>query len=300
MNKEKNICVVGLIGRPNVGKSTLMNGLVDYNVAIVTSVPQTTRDEIKGIYNDEDSQIIFLDCPGIHKEYNLLSKKLNEKTQQVIQEAELILFLTPANEKIGNGDNYIIEKLKSLNVKNKIAVITKVDLIRNKENLEKKVSYLKDLGFDLVMGVGLNMPTTYKDLIEEIKKYSHKDIPLYDEDEVTDVSMRFIAKEIIREAAIPKLRDEIPHSIAVEIEDFKEEFDNYGEDLFRIYATIYTKRESQKSIIVGKAGSMIKNISTEARKKMELDWGVKVFLNVRVKVDEDWVENEVKIKRYGY
>ncbi|TPR53883.1 GTPase Era [Metamycoplasma neophronis] len=294
----KKVCTVGLIGRPNVGKSTLMNHILGYDLSIVSNTAQTTRDDIRGIYNDDEYQIIFVDTPGIHKSEFLLSEKLNQKSFSILEEVDVVLFLTPANEQTGKGDKFIINKLNSLDIENKIALISKVDLVDDRELLDKKAHELKDLGFEKVFGVGLNMQNTYRDLIDELKTYAYESEPLYPEDQIGDVSLRFMAKEIIREIALKNLYFEVPHSIAVEINEFKEPEDDSKP--YVLDATIFVKKQSQKAIVIGKNGTMIKTISMNARKKMEDVFDHKIYLLVKVKVDEDWVDNEQKIKKLGY
>lgn len=294
----KKICTITLIGRPNVGKSSLLNKLINYDLSIISKHVQTTRDQIRGIYNDKECQFIFLDTPGIHKGKNLLSEKLNQKSYQALEESDLVMFLVPANEEIGKGDKYILHRIKDAQINNVIGIITKIDLIKNKDMLEEKVNQLKELGFKKILGVGFERNQTYKDVIEEIKNYAYDGEPLYEEDDITDVPMRFIAKEIIREIALQYLYDELPHSIAIEITEFKE---NENERIpYDIQAVIYVKKESQKGILIGKGAQMIKKISMNARKKMERIFNHKIYLNVSVKVNENWVDDETKIKQMGY
>ncbi|AWX42495.1 GTP-binding Era-like protein [Metamycoplasma cloacale] len=293
----KKNCIVGLIGRPNVGKSTLLNQILEYDLSIVSNYAQTTRDDIRGIYNDNDCQIIFIDTPGIHKGENLLSEKLNQKSYSILKDVDLVLFITPANETIGRGDEWVINKLNENNIKNKIAVISKIDLVNDNEKLNEKASKLKELGFKTVFGIGLNFKQTYKDLINEIKSYAYEGENLYPDDQIGDVSMRFLAKEYIRKAAIENLYQEIPHSIAVEINDFKEQEEWQP---YLIDATIYVKKDSQKGILIGKNGSMIKKISTQSRLQMEEIFQHKIYLTINVKVNNDWVDDLNKIKKMGY
>lgn len=293
----KKVCNVCLIGRPNVGKSTFLNNVLNFNLSIITDKPQTTKDNIRGIYNDKDYQIIFIDTPGIHKAENLLSERLNNKSYEAIENSDVVLFLTPANEAIGKGDKFIIEKINETNNENKIAVISKIDLLNTKEEADKKAEELKKLGFEKVFGIGQNLPTSYLDLINEIKTYCYEDEPLYPDDQIGDITLRFMAKEIIRETAINNLKFELPHSIAVEIEQFDDK--NEDED-YKIYALIYVKKKFQKPILIGKDGQMIKKISIDSRHKMEKIFNHKVFLNIKVKINEDWVDNEFKIKQLGY
>lgn len=291
---NKKTCTVLLIGRPNVGKSTLLNKILNYEVAIVSKFAQTTRDQIKGIYNDDEYQLVFLDTPGMHKGQNLLSKRLNQKAIESLKSANLILFLTPANDEFGRGDNYILNLVKETKTPT-IIVLTKIDLVKDKSLMNNKIETLKKMGIKDIFGVGFDYDQSYIDLLNEIKKYAIEQEVEFEDDIFTDSSMRFLAKEIIRESALSKLYDELPHSIAVEIDDFKEQ-----ENLFEIYATIYVKKESQKGILIGKNASMIKNISIDARQKMQRIFNSKIFLNIGVKVSEDWVNDENKIKKLGY
>lgn len=291
---NKKTCTVLLIGRPNVGKSTLLNRILNYEVAIVSKFAQTTRDQIKGIYNDDEYQLVFLDTPGMHKGQNLLSRRLNQKAIESLKSADLILFLTPANDEFGRGDNYILNLVKETKTPT-IIVLTKIDLAKDKSLMNNKIETLKKMGIKDIFGVGFDYDQSYIDLLNEIKKYAIEQEVEFEDDIFTDSSMRFLAKEIIRESALSKLYDELPHSIAVEIDDFKEQ-----ENLFEIYATIYVKKESQKGILIGKNASMIKNISIDARQKMQRIFNSRIFLNIGVKVSEDWVNDENKIKKLGY
>lgn len=291
---NKKTCTVLLIGRPNVGKSTLLNKILNYEVAIVSKFAQTTRDQIKGIYNDDEYQLVFLDTPGMHKGQNLLSRRLNQKAIESLKSADLILFLTPANDEFGRGDNYILNLVKETKTPT-IIVLTKIDLAKDKSLMNNKIETLKKMGIKDIFGVGFDYDQSYIDLLNEIKKYAIEQEVEFEDDIFTDSSMRFLAKEIIRESALSKLYDELPHSIAVEIDDFKEQ-----ENLFEIYATIYVKKESQKGILIGKNASMIKNISIDARQKMQRIFNTRIFLNIGVKVSEDWVNDENKIKKLGY
>ena len=289
---NKKTCTVLFIGRPNVGKSTLLNKILNYEVAIVSKFAQTTRDQIKGIYNDDEYQLVFLDTPGMHKGQNLLSRRLNQKAIESLKSADLILFLTPANDEFGRGDNYILNLVKETKTPT-IIVLTKIDLAKDKSLMNNKIETLKKMGIKDIFGVGFDYDQSYIDLLNEIKKHAIKQEVEFEDDIFTDSSMRFLAKEIIRESALSKLYDELPHSIAVEIDDFKEQ-----ENLFEIYATIYVKKESQKGILIGKNASMIKNISIDARQKMQRIFNSRIFLNIGVKVSEDWVNDENK--KLGY
>ncbi|ENY69368.1 GTP-binding protein, Era-like protein [Metamycoplasma auris 15026] len=295
----KKVCYVGLIGRPNVGKSTLLNNILNFDLSIVTNLAQTTRDNIKGIYNDHDSQLIFIDTPGIHKAEFLLSEKLNEKSYKTLKDVDVVLFVTAANEKLGTGDKYVINKIKETTDAKLVAVITKIDLIDKKELLDEKAAQLKELGFLSVLGVGLGYKQTYYDLVDEIKSFAYPSELIYEEDQYSDVSLRFMAKEIIREAAINNLYHEVPHSVAITIDEFIEN-ENDDSVPYKIYATIFVKSESQKGILIGKGGSKIKTISMSARQRMISVFQHPIILLVKVKVDENWVDDEQKIKNAGY
>ncbi|WGI37010.1 GTPase Era [Mesomycoplasma lagogenitalium] len=289
------VCFVSIIGRPNVGKSSLLNEILNYNLSIVTDTPQTTRDQINGIYNEDNYQIVFIDTPGIHKSKQKLGEFLNHNSYESLKNADLILFLQPANEKIAKGDLMIIDKIKSF--KNKIAIITKVDLEPNMEKLTEKSQELKKLGFDLILGTSTSnkLRNTVDELIDEIKKYTYESEPFYLTDDITDKSMRFLAKEIIRKNAINLLKDELPHNIAVMIDDFIE-YENHME----ISCTIYVSKDSQKGILIGKNGTMIKKIGMNSRKELEQAFYSKIILNTHIKVSKNWNNDEKQIKKMGY
>lgn len=288
------VCFVSILGRPNVGKSTLLNHILNYDLSIVSNKPQTTRNQINGILNEEDYQIVFIDTPGIHKSQHKLGENLNKMSYESLEGVDVILFLSPADENIGKGDSMIIERLQ--NFKNKIALITKVDLSIERSKLDDKAQELKSLGFEKVLGTSFEYPNTIESLINEIKTYAYDNEPFYDVEQVTDKSMRFIAKEIIRESAINLLKEEVPHSIAVIIESFNE----YEELPYEIEATIYVARESQKGIVIGKGGEMIKKIGLTSRIKLAKQFDHKIILKTKVKVNKNWVNQEKEIRKMGY
>jgi len=271
---------VTLIGRPNVGKSSLLNAILNYKVAITSDKPQTTRDQIKGIYNDEDSQIIFIDTPGIHKPKQLLGESLNDKSYSAIKDVDIALFLQPADEEIGPGDRKVIEKLGKVN---RVAVISKIDRVTEPDVIEK-VKQLKDLGFTDVIATSTDIRPSINAIIEYLKEKLPEGPAMYDREQVTDRSMRFLAKEVIRESAINFTKHEIPHSIGVMIEDFDE---HKITDKYYIEATIFVERDSQKGILVGKQGAMIKKIGMSARKKIAYTFNHKIHLELRVKVKKN-------------
>ena len=283
---------VSILGRPNVGKSSLLNKILNYEVSIISSVPQTTRNQIKGIYNDHDSQIIFIDTPGIHKPKKSLGKTLNFFSFSTIKNVDIILFLTPVNEKIGLGDKIIIEKIINFN---KVAIVTKIDKLSSEKTMLKKVNELKKIGFKDVLATSINVGDSIKKMIDFLKEKLPVGKPFYETDAITDKSVSFIVKEIIREAAIKKVRDEIPHSIGILIEEFLEPSKNHQKHVIRAF--IYVERESQKVIIIGKEGKVIKNIGIEARKKIRNVLKNDLYLDLRVKVKKNWTNDEAEIKK---
>ncbi|QCA29825.1 GTPase Era [Mycoplasmopsis bovis] len=287
------VCIISILGRPNVGKSSLLNKIIKYDLAIVSNVPQTTRDQIMGVYTENDYQFVFVDTPGIHKPLNLLGESLNKEAFSSINDIDCILFLTPVNEEIKSGDKLILERIA--NSKNKIAVISKIDLAKSPDDISKKIKSLEEFNFQKIISVSNKNDKSIDSLIEILKEYSYEAPPFYDEDYITDKSMRFMAKEYIRESAINLLTDELPHSIAVEVQDFIEE-----EDRITINAVIYVKKDSQKGILIGKGASMIKKIGTNARMKMGHQFNSKVTLNLRVKVSNKWINDKSALKKFGY
>ncbi len=285
---------IALVGRPNVGKSTLLNKVLDYKVSITSDKPQTTRDQIKGIYNDDDSQIIFVDTPGIHKPKQTLGDSLNSASYRAIKDVELVLFLQPADEAIGPGDRKIIETIGG---HKKAAVITKVDK-SDPEEVKLKVDELKELGFDDVLATSVEISASIDSLIGFLKENLTEGPRFYEDDTITDKSMRFIAKEIIRESAINFTKEEVPHSIGVEIDEFKEPTEE-GEQI-KIMATINVERDSQKGILVGKGGSMIKKIGQSARRKMAYTFDNRIHLDLRIKVNKNWTNKPSEIVKMGY
>ena len=289
------VCWVAIIGRPNVGKSTLINKIIKYDLSIISNKPQTTREQILGVYNENDYQLIFLDTPGIHKPHSIFGDFLNKKALDTLKESDLILFLQPIDQKISNGDLFILEKIK--NIENKIALITKKDLMKSNLEIDQKIKELEKFNFKYILAISQDDEKSIDSVVEKIKEFSYEDDKLYDDDFITDRSELFISKEIIRFAAIENLNDELPHSISVEII----KYDINLEETFRdIEAIIYCKKDSQKGIIIGKNGSMIKKIGTRARKIISEKFNSKVHLVLSVKVNKDWINNEKQIKKLGY
>ena len=276
---------VAVLGRPNVGKSTLLNTIVGQKIAIATDKAQTTRRRIKGIFTNEEGQIVFIDTPGIHKPLDKLGEYLMDEAKCSIPDADLILFLVDVSEPAGAGDKWIAENLlKKTNIP-VIIVLNKVDKIKDPIKKEQNLLTYKML-FETNMPTakvsaqtGRNIDT----LISTIMRKLPDGDPIYDEDDLTDESMRSIAQEIIREKILKNTKDEIPHSVAVIIENYEEK-----ENIDRIFATIHVEHENQKGIMIGKGGKMLKTIGSQARFELEKMLDKKVYLELKVKVSKDW------------
>ena len=280
------------VGRTNVGQSTLINLLVGEKIAAIANKVQTTRTQIRGIVNRENSQIIFIDTPGIHKPKTKLNENMIELSWDALSNSDIILFLIEADSKeIGRGDMKILEKIKEANRKC-ILIINKVDLI-NKEELAKLIDlYKNEYDFSAIIPISATK-TKYKEVVlDEIEKNLKPGPMYYDKEEYTDQTLRQLAEETIREKALILLRDEVPHGIFVEVEKMKLSKTQNKEKIYNIEATIYCLRNSHKGIIIGKNGEMLKRIGTMARKDMEQNFGTKVNLKTWVKVKEDWMNNE--------
>ncbi|MBQ6106496.1 MAG: GTPase Era [Lachnospiraceae bacterium] len=287
---------VALVGRPNVGKSTLMNRLIGQKIAITSSKPQTTRNRIQTVYTDERGQVIFLDTPGIHKSKNKLGKFMVETAESTFSDADVILWLVEPTNYIGAGEQYIIEKLKACGTP-VILVINKIDTVKKEEILEFIATYSKQMDFAEVIPVSALRGENTSHLMDVLFSYLEEGPMYFDEDTVTDQPERQIAAEMIREKALRNLSDEVPHGIAVTIEKMHE---RPGGHLIDIEATIICERDSHKGIIIGKQGAMLKKIGQDARKEIEMMVGCKVNLQLWVKVKKDWRDSDVMLKNYGY
>ena len=289
---------VTLIGRTNVGKSTLLNLLVGEKVAAIANKVQTTRTAIKGIANRENSQIIFTDTPGIHKPKTKLNETMIETSYASIADADVVLFLIEATSKdIGKGDRIILEKIKEAKRKT-ILIINKIDLVKRESLLNLIEIYSKEYNFEAVIPISATN-SKYKNIIlDEIEKNLKPGPAYYDIEEYTDQTIRQLAEETIREKALKLLQDEVPHGIYVEVEKMKQRKNKKGEDLYDIEATIYCLRNSHKGIIIGKNGEMLKRIGRSARIDMEQNFGVKVNLKTWVKVKEDWQDNNSIVDKF--
>ena len=282
---------VSIIGRTNVGKSTLINLLVGEKVAAIANKVQTTRTQVRGIVNRPNCQIVFVDTPGIHKPKTKLNENMIELSWGAIEDSDIVLFLIEADSKeVGRGDRKILDKIKEIKKKT-ILIINKVDLIK-KEELAKLINIYKDeYDFQAIIPISAIKPK-YKDVVlDEIEKNLKEGVPYYDIEEYTDQTLRQLAEETIREKALILLQDEVPHGIFVKVEKMTLKKTRNNEKIYVIEATIYCLRNAHKGIIIGKNGSMLKKIGTMARKDMEKNFGTKVNLKTWVKIKENWMND---------
>ena len=296
MEADKKSGFVTLIGRPNVGKSTLMNRLIGQKIAITSNKPQTTRNKIQTVYTCEQGQIVFLDTPGIHKAKNKLGDYMVNVAQHTLSEVDVILWLVEPSTFIGAGERHIIEQLKKTKTP-VILVINKTDTVKREEILTFIDAYRKELDFAEIVPVSALKGDNTQDLIDSILKYLPYGPMFYDEDTVTDQPQRQIVSELIREQALRCLDEEIPHGIAVSIDQMKWRADD---SIVDIDATIVCERDSHKGIIIGKGGSMLKKIGSRARKEIEDLLETQVNLKLWVKVKKDWRDSDFLLKNFGY
>lgn len=288
---------VTLIGRPNVGKSTLMNHLIGQKIAITSKKPQTTRNRIQTVYTDmERGQIVFLDTPGIHQAKNKLGEYMVNVAERTLSEVDVILWLVEPSNFIGAGEQHIIEQLKKVTTP-VILIINKVDTVDKEKVLEYIDTYRKVYDFAEIIPVSALRAQNLPSVIDMIFKYLPYGPQFYDEDTITDQPERAIVAEIIREKSLHALDDEIPHGIAVYIDQMKQ---RKGQDFFDIDATIVCERDSHKGIIIGKGGAMLKKIGSNARYEIERMLDAKVNLKLWVKVKKDWRDSDYLIKNFGY
>ena len=288
---------VTIIGRPNVGKSTLLNQILGQKIVITTDKAQTTRKRIKGILTDEHGQIIFIDTPGVHRPLNKLGEFLMDEAKVAIPDADLILFLVDGSEPAGKGDKWIVENLLKDSDIPVILVLNKVDKVKNQQKIEENlISYKLLFNENLpVLRISAKTGRNKDTLLSNILKNLPEGEKLYPDDVVTEESMRSVTEEIIREKILINTQDEIPHSVAITIDKYQE-----SEEIDRIYATIYCEQKSQKGILIGKGGSLLKKIGTEARIELEEITEKKVFLALEVKVEKDWRKKDKLLKNFGY
>ena len=297
MNQSFKSGFVTLIGRPNVGKSTLMNRLIGQKIAITSKKPQTTRNRIQTVYTDEEKgQIVFLDTPGIHKAKNKLGEYMVNVAERTLNEVDVVLWLVEPTNYIGAGEQHILEKLRRVKTP-VILVINKTDMVKKEEILSYIDTYRKEYDFAEIVPVSALRGQNTEILVDLIFKYLPYGPMFYDEDTITDQPERQIVAELIREKALHALSEEIPHGIAVTIERMKERENG---KLIDIDATIICERDSHKGIIIGKGGNMLKKIGTNARYEIERLLDSKVNLKLWVKVKKDWRDSDFLIKNFGY
>jgi GTP-binding protein Era len=298
MNKQLKSGFVSIIGRPNVGKSTLLNHLIGEKIAITSSKPQTTRKNLKGIINDPDKgQIVFVDTPGMHKPHHLLGEHLVANALKSLQDVELILFLVDGTSEVGGGDTYIIENVLKNQEKPVYLLINKIDKVPKKDKKKFVEAYSGLYGFKKVFLVSAKHGDNIPELVESIYEILPEGQPFYEDDSLTDISTREIAGELIREQIFRLLGEEVPHSSAVLIDTYS---DNPAKNLTSIRAVIFVERDSQKGIVIGKGGSKLREIGEAARKEIEQLIGNKVFLELNVKLMEKWRRNKNNLKKLGY
>lgn len=285
---------VGIIGRPNVGKSTLLNSIVGKKIAITTSKPQTTRNIIQGIYNEDDTQIVFVDTPGIHKPNNKLGQTLNKQAYYSMEDTDILLWIVDAKEPYGKGDEFVVEKLKTVD-KPVILVLNKIDKISREEIMNKIIEYKDLYNFSEIVPVSALKKDNIKELVKVIKNYLPDEFQYYGKDDVTNKSLEFLMAEIVREKVFELTEEEVPHSLtcvtsAVEI----------GKTSYTVYVDIIIDRESLKKIIIGSRGSKIKEIGIRARKDLENLLNKSVYLDLNVKTVKNWRDKDKYLQEYGF
>lgn len=286
---------VAIIGRPNVGKSTLLNQVVGQKIAIMSDKPQTTRNKIHGVYTTDNSQIVFLDTPGIHKPQSRLGDYMMKVAEGTLREVDAILFLVDAAEGLGGGDRFIIERLKQVNTP-VILVLNKIDQVHPEQLLPLIASYKDLYPFAEIIPISALLGSNVSSLLETLTGYLEEGPQYYPADQVTDHPEQFVCAELIREKILHLTREEIPHSIAVTIEDMKQE----SNGVVHISAVIYVERSSQKGIIIGKKGALLKEVGQQARADIEALLGSRAFLELWVKVKKDWRNQERILKDLGF
>lgn len=288
---------VTIIGRPNVGKSTLLNQILGQKIVITTDKAQTTRKRIKGILTNEKGQIVFVDTPGVHKPLNKLGEFLLDEAKVAVPDSDVVIFLVDGSDPAGKGDKWIAENIIKKSKQPIIIVLNKLDKIKKPEKIEENLLSYKQLFDENLPTVRISAKTGRN--IDTLLNNIYRKLPegdlLYPEDVLTEETMRDVASEIIREKILLNTQDEIPHSIAVKIDSYKEE-----ETIDKIYATIFCEHKSQKGILIGKNGSLLKTIGTQARLELEEIVEKKVYLELMVKVEKDWRKKDKTLKNFGY
>ena len=298
MNKKFKSGFVSLVGRTNVGKSSIINALVGEKVSAIANKPQTTRTAIRAIVNRENSQIIFVDTPGIHKPKTKLGNVMVETAFGIISDVDILLFVVEATSmEIGKGDRLILEKIKNQNIKT-ILIINKVDLIK-KDQLAKLINiYNSEYKFEAIIPVSVTKNINLQEILDEIENHINEGPAYYDIEEYTDQTMRQLVEETIREKCLKLLDEEVPHGIYIETEKMKKRKTIEKKPIYDIDATIYCLKNSHKGIIIGKEGAMLKRIGTYARQDLEKMLQTKINLKLWVKVKEDWQDNQSILKRF--
>jgi GTP-binding protein Era len=287
---------VGIIGRPNVGKSTLLNNLMHRKLAIISEKPQTTRNKIRCILTRDDAQIIFVDTPGLHKPRNALGERLNKAVRETLSEVDVVVFMLDGTQTIGKGDLFIAGELSGLETP-VVAVLNKIDRL-SPEQVEAQLAVAENLGdFEDVIPLSAKTGENVHALIEKIVELLPEGPKYYPDDMITDQPVTFIVAELIREKVLQLTREEVPHSVAVVVEEMGKREDG---EIVDIQAVIYVERDSQKGIIIGRGGRMLKEIGTRARREIEPLLGEKVFLQLQVKVEKDWSKRPQLVRRMGY
>lgn len=295
MNNSFKSGFVAIIGRPNVGKSTFMNRVIGQKIAIMSDKPQTTRNKIQGVLTEKDAQLVFIDTPGIHKPKHRLGDFMVKIAENTLNEVDAILFMINAKEGYGKGDQYILDRLQE--VKRPVyLIINKIDLIHPDELFPLIEKYKNKYDFEEVMPISALQGNNVINLLDVLKKKLPEGPQYYPEDQVTDHPERFIIGELIREKVLQLTHEEIPHSIAVVIENIEKRESN----AIFIQATIVTERSTQKGILIGKQGNMLKNIGKNARKDIESLLGSKVYLELWIKVKKDWRNKQTQLKEFGF
>lgn len=287
---------VSIIGRPNVGKSTFLNRVIGQKIAIMSDKPQTTRNKIQGVYTQDDAQIVFIDTPGIHKPKHKLGDFMMKVAQNTLKEVDLVLFMINAKEGLGKGDEFIIEKLKETSTPVYL-VINKIDEVHPDDLLPLMETYKALYPFKEIVPISALQGNNVEVLLEQIKKFLPEGPQYYPADQVTDHPERFIVAELIREKVLHLTREEVPHSIAVAIDSMKK---RENKDMVDIQATIVVERDSQKGIVIGKQGKVLKEVGQKARVDIEALLGSKVFLELWVKVQKDWRNKQSQLRDFGF
>lgn len=289
---------ITIIGRPNVGKSTFLNKVLGKKITITSDKPQTTRNNISGIYTCETSQMVFIDTPGIHKPKHKLGEFMTKEAINTLKSVDLIMFMADSMQEFGRGDQFIIEELKKVKVP-VFLIVNKADLVEDIEKLKRNIDKFKQaFNFKGIFSISAKRGDNVTRLLEDIEHELQEGPKFYPDDQITDHPERFIISELVREKVLRLTKEEIPHSVMCLIDYM--EYDEKNPRLINIHASIIVERDSQKGIIIGKGGQMIKNIGTLARKDILYLLGNKVFLDLHVKVVKDWRNKDFHLRNYGY